>query len=318
MKSAGKPEGIGGVLQTEQSSLQRLYSALERAKLAFDALGRRYIDPERFVRIIMAAARRPPKKEGQKTILDCTTQSVILACMEASAMGLEPETPQNHCYLIPYGSVCTLQMGYPGLVTLALRDPSIKRIEARLRYARDVFKPQYAPQVTLEHLPCLDDDRGEAVGVYALAHFADGEMDFEYMSLTEVNVIRDRRAKGLGSDSSPWRTDEGEMQRKTVLKRACKRWGKGKEISIALAIDNDEGKLLRAPSPEVADMFADLTPSSRVITLPPVPVPPPLIQASAPPLEDEQARWDREGDGEPTTLAVMGDLSPPPAPPVKP
>lgn len=297
MKQSGKP-----AIQTAQNSLQNLYATIEKAKPAFMALGRKYIDPERFVRIVMAAARRPPKKENQKTILDCTPQSVVLACMEAAALGLEPETPQNHCYLIPYGNVCTLQMGYPGLEALALRDKTIKRIETRLRYARDTFKPQYAPKVNLEHLPCLDDDPGDVVGVYAIAHFADGDIDFEYMTAAEVDAIRDRRSKSFDSANSPWKTDEDEMRRKTVLKRACKRWGRSKEIRIAMAVDNDAGEG-HVIDPSVSDFMEELSPPRRTVALPPRPVSKPAPEApppaqAAPPASDEP-QYDPHGDPEP-------------------
>jgi recombination protein RecT len=280
MKSIGKPE-----IASPQTSLQRLHTTIEKAKPAFMALGRKYIDPERFARIIMAAARRPPKKPGQKTILDCTPESVVLACMEAASLGLEPDTPQAHCHLIPYGNVCTLQMGYAGLVALALRDPNIKHIEARLRNAGDVFKPQYAPKVNLEHIPNLDGEDAAPMGVYAIAHFSDGEIDFEYMRISEVNSIRDRRSKGAEYDSSPWKTDEGEMQKKTVLKRACKRWGRSKELSWAMAIDNAEGP--HEPDAEVADMLAEIAPAPRMVSLPPAP--PPRPPKSEPQPEPEQA-----------------------------
>jgi len=289
MKTTGKPE-----VTTLQDSSQRLANALKKAQPAFQALGRQYIDPERFARIIMAAARRPPKREGQKTILDCTTASVILACMEAASLGLEPETPQSHCYLIPYGNVCTLQMGYPGLEALALRDKTIKRIETRLRYAKDVFEPQYAPVVSLKHIPCLDDAPGDVVGVYAISHFADGDIDFEYMTIAQVNAIRDRRSKGANYDSSPWKTDEDEMRRKTVLKRACKRWGKSKELKKALEIDNHEDPKERTLDPEISDFMAELSPPARTMTLPPASSPAPQSEApkSAPAESHREAKCD--------------------------
>ena len=277
MKMTGKPE-----IASPHDSLIRLHATIQKATPAFMALGRKYIDPERFARIVMAAARRPPKKEGQTTILDCTPESVVLACMEAASLGLEPDTPQAHCHLIPYKNICTLQMGYAGLVALALRDPNIKRIEARLRYASDTFKPQYAPKVNLEHIPNLDADPGEPLGVYAIAHFADGEIDFEYMTIADVNEIRDRRSKGYDYDSSPWKTDEGEMQKKTVLKRACKRWGRSRELSRAMAIDNAEGTI--EADPEVADLLAEIAPPpARPAQLPPKSSAPHMEAPKAPP-----------------------------------
>ena len=261
-KSTGRPEVAG-----PQNGLMRLNDMLVKAEPAFQSLGRKYIDPKRFIRIVMAAARRPGKGGG--TILDCTPQSVVLACMEAAAVGLEPNTPQAHCYLIPYGNSCTLQFGYPGLVALALRQPDVKRIETRLRYERDTFEPQYAPTVSLHHLPVLDGDRGAKLGVYSIVHFTDGDMDFEYMEIEEVDQIK-ARVKGADNAASPWVTSYDEMAKKTVLKRACKRWGKSKELARATQLDNADGPV--EPEPEVADLLASTQrPARDVSSLAPEP-----------------------------------------------
>lgn len=195
----------------------------------------RHLNPDRMARIALTEFRKNPK------LAECDPRSVFAAVVMASQLGLEPGL-MGQCYLIPYKAECQLIPGYQGLLELVRRSGKVKRIEAQVVYERDYFVYRTGLNVTLEHEPLFDGDRGEPRLAYAVAEFADGGHHVEIMARTQIEVIRDRgsnsqNAKRWGK-KTPWDTDADEMWRKTVLRRLCKYLPKSVELASALALDD--------------------------------------------------------------------------------
>ena len=77
------------------------------------------ITVERFTRMALSALNTTPK------LNECTPMSFLSALMNAAQLGLEPNTPLGQAYLIPYRNKgkleCQFQIGYKGLIQLAMR-----------------------------------------------------------------------------------------------------------------------------------------------------------------------------------------------------
>jgi recombination protein RecT len=70
---------------------------------------------------------------------------------------------------------------------------------------------------------------GELVAAYAIIRFKDGGSQVEVMTREQILDVRDRPKPGKKmvrrakeDIDGPWNTDESEMWRKTVVRRACK------------------------------------------------------------------------------------------------
>lgn len=74
----------------------------------------RHMNGDRMSRIALTAFRRTPK------LAQCNPLSVFAAVIQASQLGLEPDT-LGRSYLIPYGNECQFVPGWKGLVDLANR-----------------------------------------------------------------------------------------------------------------------------------------------------------------------------------------------------
>lgn len=176
-----------------------------------------HLTPERLLRLMVGEVRRVPK------LADCS-QATLMACvLDMMRLGLEPG-PLGHAYLVPYGNVCTLILGYRGLIELARRSGQIQRIEAHLVYEKEAADPNHwvyeaGIEPKLIHRPMLAKDRGPIVAAYMVAKLADGSTQLEVMTIGEIEAIRDRSKSGK---SGPWVTDFGEMCRKTVVRRGSK------------------------------------------------------------------------------------------------
>lgn len=181
----------------------------------------KHITPERMIRVATTALQRTPK------LLTCEARSIVAAVVQASEMGLEPNTPLSHGWLIPYWNSNTkrqeaqFQVGYRGLIELARRSGEIASISAEVVKANDHFEIEWGTDRKLVHRPPVDfNNRGDKLGVYAVVVFKDGTKDFEFMTADQVEAIR-KRSKS--PDSGPWVTDTEEMWRKTPIRKLSKR-----------------------------------------------------------------------------------------------
>ena len=209
--------------------LQRLTPEIARALP-------KHVTPDRMARVALTALRTT------RDLSECSASSFMASIMTAAQLGLEPNTPLGHLYLIPRRIKgqwqCTVQIGYQGYLELARRSGLAKNIYAHAVREGDHFKYTLGLTPTLEHVP--SDDQGRLARpitrVYAVCHLKDSDPVFEVLTIGEVEA---RRARGGAGDGfSPWKTDYEAMVRKTGI-RALWRWmPKSAEMQLAEAVEN--------------------------------------------------------------------------------
>jgi recombination protein RecT len=181
------------------------------------------------------------------------------ALLTASALGLEPNTPNAEAYLVPYGAECTLIVGYQGLIKLFWQHPLAQHIDAQAVYVGDEFDYAYGLDPFLRHKPSLDPDRltRDVTHYYAVASLKTGARAFVVLSPEQVKELRggkvgpDKRFKG--GDPMKW------MERKTALRQLLKTLPRSTALNHALASDEVAGSTLRrrelagGPDPQPPD-----------------------------------------------------------------
>src|SRR5690606_10854914 len=92
-------------------------------------------------------------------------------------------------------------------------------------YKQGRFKYTAAPEPMLHHEPIIVGDRGPVVAAYSAVKLRDGTYHYEVMTIEELTRIKNRtKSKDKdGNVTGPWKTDEGEMFRKTVIRRHSKK-----------------------------------------------------------------------------------------------
>lgn len=238
----------------KQAGGSTVQAFFESNKPTLQALLPRHMTPDRMLKIALSALRTTPK------LMECTIESLFGSIVHCAQLGLEPNTPQGHIYLIPFGNSrkgsteVQVIVGYKGLIDLARRSGQIVSISARVRYANDPWKLSFGTDDYIEHAPAEDGDRGEPVGVYAVARLKDGGVQFEYLTLSEVNRIRDgsqgfKAAIETGRRYNkpakhPWIDHWEEMARKTAIRRLCKYLPMSIELASAVALEDhgDSGR----------------------------------------------------------------------------
>ena len=209
-----KPNGTPKPAPTLKAFLE---SPSALAKLS--EVATRLMKPQDLVRLALMAASRQPD------LLKCSHTSIIRALMDAAAMGIAPGGTMGRGYLVPRKNKQTQELeacfdpGWRGLCDIARRSGQVKRIDAKVVYASDHFEYEEGTSQTLKHVPSLGgSERGEIIASYAIAKFADGEMQIEVLPRADIEKIR---AVSMAK-SGPWAAWFEEMARKSAVRRLCK------------------------------------------------------------------------------------------------
>jgi recombination protein RecT len=242
---------------------QVLDRGMDQIKIALP----KHIDPVRFYRVILTAMQAVPKP-GQLSILDCTQESVFSCMLTCAQLGLEPNGPQGHAYLIPFRdnsaqvNICTLVIGFKGLIKLARNSGEIAGVAVRVVHEKDQFEYEYGLIDRCWHVPTDEEDPGQVTHAYCVWKFKDGGYHFDVMTKKELDRIKNR--KNLPS-ISPWKSDEEEMQKKTVLRRSSKMVPNSIELAHGIAV-NDRQEEGLAPIPMQIGAAAEETSPADVET----------------------------------------------------
>lgn len=193
--------------------------------------------------------------------------SLRSALVNVAAIGLSLNPATKLAYLIPRNKKVCLDISYMGLVKLATDSGSITWVQAQVVRAADVFILNGPGSMPTHTYNPFDKGRGDIVGAYSVAKTKDNEYLTEVMSLDELLDIRDRteayKAYKSGKVSScPWVSDEAEMMKKTVIKRAYKLWPKTERLDSAIKVINEhegidfekEGSLVDTTPASVEDL----------------------------------------------------------------
>lgn len=220
---------------------------------------------------------------------------------KAAALGLLLDPQLGEAYLIEAFNAKAgkkqpqLRIGYKGMCKLARQTGSVNALYSHAVHENDDVEADLGYPKRYHHKPNLFGERGQVVGYVAVIGFKDGTFDFEPMKLDECLAIRDRsdawKAFKRGDiKSTPWETDQGEMCRKTVLRRLLKRQDQSPEMRMAQDIED------AAEFPHLIDH-----------------VPAEPARAPAPPSEEPDQK-PRDVSGERTKSAPRGDRNQPKEP----
>lgn len=166
-------------------------------------------------------------------------QSLRDAIRNVAAIGISLNPADKHAYLVPRDNQVCLDIGYLGLIHLATESGAIEWIQAKHVHEKDTYINNGVDKApTHDYSPF--GDRGKVVGVYCVAKTATGAYLTTEMTLDEVNAIK-KRSASASKGFSPWTSDEGAMQLKTVVKKAYKFLPRSERLAKAIDYLNTDG-----------------------------------------------------------------------------
>lgn len=177
---------------------------------------------------------------GSEHLQKCSPDSLRHAVINVASVGLTLSPAHKLAYLVPRDGKACLDISYIGLVKIATDSGSVAAAHATIVRKNDGFEyfdafthpaHKFDPFATAE-------DRGEVIGVYAVAKLGNGITQIETLSLQEIEKIKAKSKAKTG----PWTEWFEEMAKKSVIKRASKMWPRTERLSKAVQIlDEHQG-----------------------------------------------------------------------------
>jgi recombination protein RecT len=232
-----------------------------------------HVKPQRMLRTFVQATSKAP------LLLQCSMRSVLGAMLTCSEVGLEPNTPLQHAFLIPFGKYkwnkqkrereligyeVQLIFGYPGLLDLSYRSGQVTSVHADVAYRDEYdngrFKFEYGTNAVLSHRPeRARPDEEMPMFAYAHASLRSGQA-FHVMPWADVLKIRNG-SQGFRSalaakeaaekngwklpgtwTEAPWVKYERKMGGKTVFRSLAAWLPKSVELAGVLALDESQDR----------------------------------------------------------------------------
>lgn len=219
-------------LQTGLVLMGLLTSRQDRLKSSLEGTG---ISADRFIAGVVQAVAK------NEALLQCTRESVLMACLESAQIGLEPTGLLNQAWLVPYKRTARLMIGYAGLITLLDRSGSYDFIEANLVYANDEFDWRKGTDPRIDHQPAEMENRGafghaRGGGYWVAWKRGSTRPQFDVLSFAEMEK---RRRVSKRAEQDMWAEWPEEMYRKTVLRWGLKSMPLTPTIQRALAYEQE-------------------------------------------------------------------------------
>lgn len=193
----------------------------------------------------------------------CDPRAVFGECLKAASLKLPINKQLGFAYIVPYKSkgvsLPQFQIGYKGLIQLAMRTGAYKHINAG-----EVYEGEFKSS---DKLTGEIDISGEAtsdkiVGYFAYIETTNGFKKAMYWSKEKVTSHAKRYSKSYNSSSSAWATNFDEMATKTVLRNLLSHYGyMSVEMATAFEAEENAGtaaEVMQKEPPAVVEVDADV------------------------------------------------------------
>jgi recombination protein RecT len=196
----------------------------------------------------------------------CSEGSIRTAICNVALTGLSLNPVLKYAYLVPRGAKAVLDISYVGMIKILTDTGSVNSIYADLVYSNDLFQYEQGTSKVLRHTPELIRERGDLIGAYSIATLNNGEQHFIFMRKEELDKVKESSV--YSKKGSIWDKWEGEMYKKTVLKRHFKTLPKSEKAELAAAaidVDHASAGFEKTQVESVDDLFdeAEIIPDAQ-------------------------------------------------------
>lgn len=173
----------------------------------------------------------------------CDKQSVMAACLVAASLNLPINPSLGLAYIIPYGNIAQFQIGWKGLVDLAIRTKRYKHINVVDVREGELGKKDMLKGTIQFHWIEDEEERNKAkvIGYVSYFELMEGFEKILYMTVDQLEKHAKKYSQSYRKNSpnmNQWRDDFDSMAKKTVLKLLINRFGpKNAELERALEAD---------------------------------------------------------------------------------
>lgn len=197
-----------------------------------------HVNVEKFQRVTMTAIQMDPD------LLAADRRSLFAAITRAAQDGLLPDKREGALVIFTqkvkgqngardeYIKAVQWMPMVAGILKKVRQSGEISGISAHVVYEADDFVHRLGDDESIEHNPPpLGQNRGKAIGVYAVATLKDG---FKIREVMDIGQIERVRAVSKTGQYGPWKDWWDEMARKTVIRRLSKRLPMSTDIEAVI------------------------------------------------------------------------------------
>ena len=218
----------------------------------------------RFITSIVSAVQTNP------ALQECTNQSILSAALLGETLNLSPSPQLSYFYMVPFQDnkrgckVAQFQIGYKGLIQLAIRSGQYKKInvlsikKGELEYF-DPLNEEIKVKLMVDKWD--EREKAETIGYYASFELTNGFKKAMYWSKEQMEHHAITYSPGYKAKKGYtfWEKDFNRMAEKTMLKQLLSRWGiMSTELQQAIeadeAIINEDGTMDYVETEEIIDV----------------------------------------------------------------
>lgn len=205
----------------------------------------------------------------------CDKSTVLMAALKSVGLNLSIDPSLGQAYIIAYGVVATFQIGYKGIIQLALRTRQYESINAK-----EVKEGEYrgyddmGDPVVIWKSP-EERFKLKTIGYFAGFKLTSGFRKTDYWTIAEVEKHANTYSQGYkafkkygkststaksGNMTNPWESDFDGMSKKSVLKNVLSKYGimsielqeAIKYDQASITIDDEGNEKLAYPDNDIA------------------------------------------------------------------
>ena len=238
----------------------------------------------RFITSIVSAVQSNP------ALQECTNQSILSAALVGETLNLSPSPQLSYFYMVPFNDtkrgvkVAQFQIGYKGLIQLAIRSGQYKKINVlSIKKGELEYFDPLNEEIKVKLM--VDDwnarEQAETIGYYAMFELTNGFQKAMYWSKEQMENHALTYSQGYKAKKGYtfWEKSFDRMAEKTMLKQLLSRWGI-MSTELQQAIDADEAVINEDGSMNYVE-------TEEVIDVQPAPTPEPVKEAA--PAQDPAA-----------------------------
>lgn len=178
--------------------------------------------------------------QQSKLLRAAQPMTVLASAMVAATLDLPVVPTLGMAYIVPYKGQATFQIGYRGLIELAMRSGEFATIIDEVVYEGQLIRKN---KFTGEYV--FDEDAKKSdkvIGVMARFDLVNGFSKTIYWSIKEIEEHAKKYSQAYRSSyDSPWKSNFEQMAKKTVLKALLGKYAP-KSVAMQTAIKFDQAK----------------------------------------------------------------------------
>lgn len=156
-------------------------------------------------------------------LMHCDIDSIKDSIRTCIYLGLIPGSVYHQIYFFSFKDknnniICKPIIGYRGLTNILFRLNVVKKIDTHIVYKDDIFDIILGTKQEIFHKPNILSKDSTIIAAYTIIKLNSNETIIEILPSREADII-----KNNSNLSIAWTIYEGEMYKKTCLKRAIKR-----------------------------------------------------------------------------------------------